>query len=334
MNKNLRGIIIVVCSFVCFYLGYYLFEGNDLGEYISVICFFIPIVIYLLVIKNIIKREDIEVSNNSVKIRKIEEVNNRYSFKKISKNKHKIYEREYSRRSLDRVTGNSIIRYNIENNIDNIRSDIESALYNINLLEDYNKDIDGIINSKTINNSKYKDSKFYRIEKRIVDSKVVKKEDFYIIVKLEVNYRSNGGKVNESRYGKYNFDELVKIYNEWNKGKKYTETVKQERKIMNDDIRYNVLKRDNYTCKICGAKASDGAKLHVDHIIPVSKGGKTVMSNLQTLCDRCNMGKSNKMDDDMVCPKCGGSLVERKGKYGKFLGCSNYPKCRYVKNDK
>lgn len=31
-----------------------------------------------------------------------------------------------------------------------------------------------------------------------------------------------------------------------------------------------------------------------------------------------------------ICPKCGGTLVERSGKYGKFIGCSNYPKCRFI----
>lgn len=31
-----------------------------------------------------------------------------------------------------------------------------------------------------------------------------------------------------------------------------------------------------------------------------------------------------------ICPKCNGTLVERNGKYGKFTGCSNFPKCRYV----
>lgn len=32
------------------------------------------------------------------------------------------------------------------------------------------------------------------------------------------------------------------------------------------------------------------------------------------------------------CPKCGGDLVKRKGKYGTFLGCSNYPKCKFTHN--
>ena len=33
-----------------------------------------------------------------------------------------------------------------------------------------------------------------------------------------------------------------------------------------------------------------------------------------------------------ICPKCGGQLVSRKGKNGVFFGCSNFPKCRYIKN--
>ncbi len=35
-----------------------------------------------------------------------------------------------------------------------------------------------------------------------------------------------------------------------------------------------------------------------------------------------------------ICPRCGGKLVEREGKYGKFLGCSNYPKCTFILNKK
>lgn len=37
-----------------------------------------------------------------------------------------------------------------------------------------------------------------------------------------------------------------------------------------------------------------------------------------------------KVMQSTVCPKCGGNLVERKGKFGPFVGCSNYPKCQYT----
>lgn len=38
--------------------------------------------------------------------------------------------------------------------------------------------------------------------------------------------------------------------------------------------------------------------------------------------------------DNMICPKCGGNLVVRNGKYGSFVGCSNYPKCQFTKKYK
>ena len=70
----------------------------------------------------------------------------------------------------------------------------------------------------------------------------------------------------------------------------------QQRRLLTDSMRYDVLRRDGFRCQICGASAKDGIKLHVDHIFPVSKGGKTEMSNLRTLCERCNKGKSDKIE--------------------------------------
>lgn len=40
--------------------------------------------------------------------------------------------------------------------------------------------------------------------------------------------------------------------------------------------------------------------------------------------------KDKKAATTKVCPQCGGTLMKRKGKFGEFLGCSNYPKCRYT----
>lgn len=39
----------------------------------------------------------------------------------------------------------------------------------------------------------------------------------------------------------------------------------------------------------------DEVGLHIDHIIPISNGGKTVEQNLQVLCDKCNLKKSNRV---------------------------------------
>jgi len=56
-------------------------------------------------------------------------------------------------------------------------------------------------------------------------------------------------------------------------------------------IRYEVLKRDGYRCQACGASAKDGARLEVDHRVPIAKGGSNHLSNLWVLCDKCNRGK-------------------------------------------
>lgn len=62
-------------------------------------------------------------------------------------------------------------------------------------------------------------------------------------------------------------------------------------------LRFMVMQRDNFKCCACGASpAKDPAvQLHIDHIIPWSKGGETVIENLQTLCSKCNLGKSDIM---------------------------------------
>lgn len=60
-------------------------------------------------------------------------------------------------------------------------------------------------------------------------------------------------------------------------------------------LRFQVLRRDNFACVQCGASPAKNpsVELHIDHIIPWSKGGNTVYENLQTLCLKCNLGKSN-----------------------------------------
>ena len=72
---------------------------------------------------------------------------------------------------------------------------------------------------------------------------------------------------------------------------------KEQRTLMTQKLRDFIKKRDNYTCCNCGNSTyiEPNLLLEIDHIIPVSKGGRTVEDNLQTLCWKCNRAKSNKI---------------------------------------
>lgn len=64
-------------------------------------------------------------------------------------------------------------------------------------------------------------------------------------------------------------------------------------------IRWQVFQRDQWKCVSCGRNSHNGAILHVDHIIPRSRGGLDGLDNYQTLCDICNIGKGNRDATDL-----------------------------------
>lgn len=61
------------------------------------------------------------------------------------------------------------------------------------------------------------------------------------------------------------------------------------------DLRYRVLQKSKGRCEACGSHGEDGNPIQVDHIKPRSLHPELALaeSNLQVLCRRCNMGKSN-----------------------------------------
>jgi hypothetical protein len=80
-----------------------------------------------------------------------------------------------------------------------------------------------------------------------------------------------------------------------------TKTSRMKRKQLSKRKRFEILKRDSFTCSYCGATPPK-VVLEVDHIIPVSKGGDNNELNLVTSCFDCNRGKSNKELSEVVKP--------------------------------
>ena len=267
----------------------------------------IPIIIYFLIrliLFFVHKREVTIVTKYSNKISKINSKKEELNFAEIKKN-HYIAEREYSRKSLDRVRMEDILFYHLDNNTNDLRTNLENSLQNKEKLETLKNYIDNLEEETyedALKKSGFKKEKFLKIEGDIIDSIKNNQTLYEVNVYIRVYYNNPSNGVNEEKTKFLTYEELTQNYHNWQKGKEY------------------------------------GVKLHVDHIIPITRGGKTVMSNLQTLCERCNVGKSNKIDkdfeNDMLCPKCGAKLVKRKSKYGSFIGCSAYPKCHYTREIK
>lgn len=65
-------------------------------------------------------------------------------------------------------------------------------------------------------------------------------------------------------------------------------------------LRFKVMRRDRFRCSQCGASPVKEASvdLHVDHVVPWSRGGETTFDNLRTLCANCNLGKGHLHADE------------------------------------
>lgn len=138
---------------------------------------------------------------------------------------------------------------------------------------------------------------------------VSKKPFKFVMTKQQTRYRQK----NYRRYSykksvvvdseRFTFDYLVSRHDELERLTENTCTLKQfysnkQRGLMKAPLKQLIAERDNYTCQICGKYMPDGVGLQIDHIVPVSRGGKSVPSNLRVLCSKCNEKKGNKLDNE------------------------------------
>jgi hypothetical protein len=87
---------------------------------------------------------------------------------------------------------------------------------------------------------------------------------------------------------KKNYDATYSSHNSFN-------FAKTDNKKIPKGLRWAILERDGHKCQSCGATNC----LEIDHIIPRSKGGETINSNLQVLCGDCNRGKGASMPSEL-----------------------------------
>ena len=77
-----------------------------------------------------------------------------------------------------------------------------------------------------------------------------------------------------------------------------SQSTEADRRTISLGLRYEVLRRDRFRCSLRGVSPASrlGCELHVDHVVPFSRDGKTVAANLRALCSDCNLGKGRRLE--------------------------------------
>lgn len=202
------------------------------------------------------------------------------------------------RNQYDNVDVEKVLMVTLSENLDAYQSVIEDSLSNQINYANYDQKVDALLIQKP------KTKQELDFNKQIHKLKMTPPKP--VAFKLIMTYRSEKGRVNLQKSANIDENVLIDVFSTiqslGSKGKDQIKKLRaiKERDALGAGLRYNILERDEYRCQICGATASDGAALHVDHKIPVAQGGKSVPENLQTLCDFCNLGKRDKVSSSYV----------------------------------
>lgn len=273
---------------------------------IPIICAYlatiIAIVLILIFIFDEIKRKKSIVFNNSSLIKSLNKLNKEYE-NAFSNDILDIYHKTYrcnSKQKFDRYDTDKYFFDIIYNGIEYYSDVISKIISNQRYFLEYNEHFKQL--KSTITKNECKELKITYKSFQKIENNYIKKHKLNPVmdtcIVCNVEYTSPKGRNHYSQKSIYSFNNIketlktAKLQLEYDNSR---EARKQfERNKLTKSMRYDVLRRDNFKCVLCGKFSQDGSILHVDHIIPIARGGKTVLSNLRTLCDECNLGKGTK----------------------------------------
>lgn len=184
----------------------------------------------------------------------------------------------------------SIYKEQIEN-LKTLLSELETLKEAKKIIDNYKKEYSNYIKDVPSYVIEYDEEGFYeRLGFTIID-------DSMLNVEYKFVYTSDGRMAKRSFSVPMNEENIAEIINKLETRLLISVQAKEQRAIMTPKLRNYILERDNHTCCMCGNSTHNEPNLllEVDHIIPISKGGLTIESNLQTLCWKCNRTKSDKI---------------------------------------
>lgn len=242
------------------------------------------------------------VQATSERYQNILALNCKYDFHEVQPYYY-FYKSLNSKAQLDRFDYDSFFEEKIQEDGMQLKVIINQAEENKKLFRRYNEEIHDWVaplrEAEFVETLKIPFEKYHEYEEGLVSNELLTPITTIAFV-CQAMYISPKGRNSYSGKKTYTVEDLQAHKRHIEELEKQKETKVYQRKVMTQSLRYDIMKRDNFRCVLCGRGAEDGVKLHIDHIVPVSKGGKTVPSNLRTLCEDCNFGKRDKYDAEGI----------------------------------
>lgn len=246
------------------------------------------------------------VNEHSLAIRAIKELNSKYQFSSIYP---LIYKYCYdSTRNFENVSCKDYLIYQFHLDTLSIRRIIKSRNNNISKEIDYKSKVDltkDKLGNFDVSIEDLDEEKLRNIESIVFNDLIEKvNNDFYAEVHLYLT-RGRMHRVIDEKKESFDLNEIIDALKSidsskvidgrrFYSGEVWGSIERVERAKVSNELRQEIFERDGYTCVNCGSTEKES--LEIDHIKPISKGGKTEPGNLQTLCHDCNVRKGNDFD--------------------------------------
>lgn len=246
------------------------------------------------------------VNEHSLAIRAIKELNSKYQFSSIYP---LIYKNCYdTTRNFEDVSCKDYLIYQFHLNTLSVRRIIKNRNNNISKEIDYKSKVDlakDKLGNFDVSIEDLNEEKLRNIESIVFNDLIEKvNTDFYAEVHLYLT-RGRIHRVVDEKKELFDLNEIIDVLKSidsskvidgrrFYSGEVWKSIERVERAKVSEELRQEKFERDGYTCVNCGSTEKES--LEIDHIMPISKGGKTEPSNLQTLCRNCNIRKGNDID--------------------------------------
>ena len=235
---------------------------------------------------------------NSLALKELRKLNEKYPFAEVKSYKETyVYDNEDF---YNNISCRDYLIYQLQFLRNEMFAQCSKANFNRSKNELYRREVSQIKNFDAFDYEKYKNEKLLRsIERKLFDEAILKPvTEVCFTVTLQCSTIDD--KVYASKTQTFTQAEielqLGKLANKrgsfYNDREIWDSLCRVERGKVSNKMRFSIYQRDGYRCRYCG-RSGRFADLEIDHIRPISKGGKSTYDNLQTLCRRCNKEKGD-----------------------------------------